>query len=103
MTISSTKKRMMMVMSKMPSTQGYSLMGPVKQGWESASCAGAIRWMKDVAMMTPEPKNLATKNTHEGTLDFEGELGSRLAKTGRIAPAEEPTSMMKMATMRRLS
>ena len=68
MAMSSTKNRTKMVMSEMPSTQSYSVIGPVRQGSVSASLAGARRWIKAVAMITPDPKYLAMKKDHSGTL-----------------------------------
>ena len=41
MAISSTKKRMKMVMRAMPSAQPYKVIGPVRQGSVKASQAGA--------------------------------------------------------------
>ena len=41
MAISSTKKRMKMVMRAMPSAQSYRVIGPVRQGSVKASQAGA--------------------------------------------------------------
>ena len=51
----------------MPSTHGYAVMGPVRQSAVNVSLAGARRWMKAVAMMTPEPKYLVMKKAHSGT------------------------------------
>jgi hypothetical protein len=41
MTISSTKNKMKTDMRQMPSTQGYSVMGPVRHSSVNASLAGA--------------------------------------------------------------
>ena len=83
-----------------PSTQGYSVMGPVRQGLLTASCAGARRWMNAVAMITPDPKNFATKNIHGGILLFFDDRGSFRAQTGKTAPSVEPTRITKTAEMR---
>jgi len=53
--------------------------------------------MNAVAMINPEPKNFATKNTHDGspTPLF------LAAKTGNHAPRDEPARMTKMEEIRR--
>lgn len=70
-----------MVINAMPSTQLYSVIGPVRQGLVRALFAGARSWIRQryatiwnlkltcmnaVAMMTPEPKYFAMKNAHDG-------------------------------------
>lgn len=62
-----------------------------------ASFAGARRWMKAVAMMTPEPKYFAMKKAVLGTC-----MRLDLASTmGTTAPRRLPIKMTKMELMRR--
>lgn len=49
MAMSSVKKRTKIVMSAMPSTQEYSVIGPVRHGFVRASLAGARSWL-DLAL-----------------------------------------------------
>lgn len=103
-----------------PSTQGYSVITPVKQGFDSASCAGAtnwitqlwlsilcflgneLTWMNAVPTTTPEPMYLMAQITHSGTL-------TRLhlpMKTGSHAPRNEAiviTAMDEIRSARRPS
>ena len=50
---------------------------------ETVEEGGERTWMKAVAMMTPEPKYLAMKKTHDGTCT----PGLLRAQTGKTAPA----------------
>jgi hypothetical protein len=52
--------------------------------------------MKAVAMMTPDPKNLAMKNTHDGSLMNEY-LDDNI---GRNAPKAEVAMITKIAEIR---
>lgn len=52
--------------------------------------------MNAVAMMTPDPKNFATKNIHDGTPTPR----CLAAKTGNHVPRNEPISMTKMEETR---
>lgn len=47
-------------------------------------------------MMTPDPKNFATKNIHDGTPTPR----CLAANTGNHAPSDEPTRMTKMEETR---
>ena len=55
---------------------------PTRHALPRASFAGASKWINAVAMMTPEPKYLATKNVHAGA----SLVLARLAKVGKMAP-----------------
>jgi len=98
MTISSTKNRTIIVINIIPSTQLYSVIGPVRHGLVKDSSAGAKRCIKAVAMITPDPKNFATKKIQPGNPLF---LLQRRAKTGKRAPNEEPIKMTKMDDIRK--
>jgi hypothetical protein len=56
-----------MVIRAIPSGHGYAWTTPVRHSFPKASFAGARRWMKAVATMTPDPKYFAIKNAHDGT------------------------------------
>ena len=96
-TINSMKKRRKTVISTIPSTQSYSVMGPVRQGSVKASLAGASRCMKAVAMMTPDPKNLQIKKTHSGILN----PLCLIANMGKTAPSDDMIHIIKTAATRR--
>merc|ERR1712169_114651 len=72
-------------------------MGPVRQGFLRASSAGPRRWMKAVAMITPEPKYLQKKKTHSGIF----KPACRFAKMGKVAPIEEVIQIINRAATRR--
>lgn len=87
MVISSRKNMTKAVMSAMASGQGYvseEMVWPTRHSLPRASLAGASKWMNAVAMMTPDPKYLATKKVHAGT----SLVLARLAKVGKMAPSE---------------
>lgn len=58
------------------------------------STAGSSRWIKAVARMTPDPKNLPNSKTAPGTSLRNRRV--RLVMTGKRVPTREVTRMTKM-------
>src|SRR5271170_446182 len=90
--------------------QGYSTSQKVdRQGSPSSEKDEARRWMKAVAIMTPDPKNLANVNAISGTWSRGSFLAQRGNKTpemsleqrilGRELPKELVTKITKMAAI----
>ena len=95
--MSSMKKRMKIVMRAMPSAQSYSVIGPVRHSLVRPSAAGARRWIKAVAMITPDPKYFAAKKHFAISLLL---IPRRRVQVGKAAPMSDPTRMTKIEEMR---
>ena len=107
-------RQMIPTIKHIPSAQGYSVMTPLRHGFDNASCAGAnnykgqrwllevrsweeeLTWMNAVPRTTPEPRFLIAENTKPDAL-----TALRLATSnGSHAPMREAIMITNIEEIR---
>ncbi|KAH3681381.1 hypothetical protein WICPIJ_007650 [Wickerhamomyces pijperi] len=91
-------KRTKSEIKQIAKAQGYPVHESPRQSLLKASLAGCNKCMNPVAIMTPEPKNLAKNQQKSGSLTNE----KRDASNGKKVPNDEEIRIMKMERIRRL-